>query len=270
MARLARVIVVVSLLGALAAAPAPALADGDVSTNWAGWAVHQPGTNFHSIQAFWVEPTAACVPGQATYSAIWVGLGGYSINSPALEQIGTEVDCSAKGRPIQGAWYEMVPAASQDIRFTVHAGDSIGAAVAVTGHRARLALVDFTRHRRFDRTFSSRNIDVSAAEWIVEAPSECDTDTSCVDLPLAPFTPVRFTGASVQTTSGHVGTISDPSWASTEISLRPDGGPATMHNGNVLGAADPSPLGPDGSSFAVTFTRSPAPSGLFGAIRHLR
>ena len=36
---------------------------------------------------------------EPTYSAYWVGLGGGGQQSTALEQIGTQGDCSASGTP---------------------------------------------------------------------------------------------------------------------------------------------------------------------------
>ena len=45
-----------------------------------------------------------------TSLAIWVGLGGYSLTSGELEQIGTEADCDAHGRASYYVWYELVPA----------------------------------------------------------------------------------------------------------------------------------------------------------------
>ena len=115
--------------GALTLAP-PALADDGVSSNWAGYAVH--GAGFHSVWASWRQPGVSCARGQTAYSAYWVGLGGYSSGSQALEQIGTEADCR-NGRPVLSAWFEMVPAASVPVSLPVSVGDDITA----PGHRVR-------------------------------------------------------------------------------------------------------------------------------------
>ena len=48
---------------------------------------------------------------QPTYSAYWVGLGGGGQQSSALEQIGTQADCSTSGTATYYAWYELVPSA---------------------------------------------------------------------------------------------------------------------------------------------------------------
>ena len=47
----------------------------------------------------------------STASAFWVGLGGNSGTSNALEQTGTESDCAADGTASYSAWYELVPPA---------------------------------------------------------------------------------------------------------------------------------------------------------------
>ena len=85
--------IVIALIAAACAVTAPAaLADATNSSNWAGYAVHKPGVLFHTVSGTWRQPDAKCTPGAQSYSAFWVGLGGFSLNAPALEQTGTEVD----------------------------------------------------------------------------------------------------------------------------------------------------------------------------------
>ena len=98
-------------LVALASVPA-ALADTTQSTNWAGYAAHGSRASFRAARGSWIEPSASCVRGVRTYSSYWVGIGGYSETSQDLEQIGTEVDCTASGRVNSTAWYELVPSPS--------------------------------------------------------------------------------------------------------------------------------------------------------------
>ena len=91
--------IVIALIAAACAMTAPAaLADATNSSNWAGYAVHKPGVLFHTVSGTWRQPDAKCTPGAQSYSAFWVGLGGFSLNAPALEQTGTEVDCSISGK----------------------------------------------------------------------------------------------------------------------------------------------------------------------------
>ena len=83
---------VLALLGASTSAWAAA-----VSSNWAGYVV-KSHVSFERVVGAWTQPAAVCT-GQATHSAFWVGLGGYSRDSTKLEQTGTEADCTATGRP---------------------------------------------------------------------------------------------------------------------------------------------------------------------------
>jgi hypothetical protein len=252
--------------GALSLAPA-ALADDGVSSNWAGYAVH--GTAFHSVWASWRQPGVSCARGQTAYSAYWVGLGGYSSGSHALEQIGTEADCQS-GRPVLSAWFEMVPAASVPVSLPVSAGDDITALVSVSGHRATLVLSDLTRRRSFRTTVWSGPIDVSSAEWIVEAPSDCLS--TCTTLPLANFANAVFTGAKAQLGDGYVGAIADRRWSTTRIRLSPSGRQFVTYNGGsrVAGAAVTSGLIWGGSVFTVSYATVTAPgAGAYGMRRLL-
>src|SRR5207248_473552 len=79
---------------------------------WAGYVAggSSSNTQFSSVSGSWTQPTARCGSGQ-TYSAFWVGLGGSGDGSSALEQTGTQADCTADGGTEYYAWYELVPAA---------------------------------------------------------------------------------------------------------------------------------------------------------------
>jgi hypothetical protein len=128
----------------LAGAPAAALGATTTSSNWSGYVAHKTGVTFRNVSADWKQPAATCTAQYPSYSAIWVGLGGDSLNSNALEQIGTEVDCSAAGSVVSSAWHELVPAPPSNIRITVNPGDLISASVTVVGHRVTLQLTDRT------------------------------------------------------------------------------------------------------------------------------
>lgn len=246
----ARIVSILIVLSGLLA-PAAAAADAGVSSNWAGYAVH--GAGFRSVSATWRQPGVSCARGHDSYSAYWVGLGGYS--GSALEQIGTEADCHGDGRAALSAWYEMVPAASVPVPIALSAGDTLSASVRVSGHHATLVLRDLTTHRSFHATVGSRYIDVTSAEWIVEAPSDCVT--SCLTLPLANFGSAVFSGARAESLGGHVGAIADPDWSDTAIRLVPGGARlASAHTAlHSSGAAAPSSLTADGSSFQVSYSR---------------
>jgi hypothetical protein len=89
--------------------------------------------------------------------------------------------------------------------------------------------------------------DVSSAEWVAEAPSSCTPAGRCTVLPLANFGGLTFV-VTKATANGHVGTVSDPAWSATAITL----GDTTSGTTD----ATPTPLSPDGSSFGVTRTQS--------------
>ena len=253
---------------ALVAAPA-ALADTSISSNWSGYAAHRSGVRFRQVKAAWRQPTASCAAGTQSYSATWVGLGGYNQNSTALEQIGTEVDCSQSGHVISSAWYELVPAPSETISLRVMPGDYMAASVTVTGHRVAVSLEDATRHRSFTKSFDAALIDVTSAEWIVEAPSDCVSANSCTTLPLADFGTTSFALASARTTTGHSGSITSRYWGRTAITLSPGGRRFTAYQGTgpVAGAAMPSGLVLGGSAFSVTYQQVSAQGNPFFARR---
>lgn len=260
--------VTAAVIAALAAAPA-ALADTSTSANWAGFAVHKPGVNFRKVTGTWVQPTATCTPGSQSYSAFWVGIGGYYLNSSALEQVGTEIDCSATGAVVSSAWFELVPAASQTVKLIVNPGDAITATVTVDGQKVTVSLKDLTRHRSFVRTIHASIVDTTSAEWIAEAPSDCISANACQTLPLANFGSLTFGFASAQSRAGHVGTISDRNWQTTKISLLPGGRRfvANQGSGIAVGAALPSALLLKGSAFKVNYSQAFVQPGPFFAGR---
>jgi Peptidase A4 family len=211
------------------------------STNWSGYATS--GTTFTDVKGTWVAPAVTCSTGQSGYAAFWVGLGGFEGSTGGLEQIGTESDCEA-GHPVYAAWFEFLPAPSTPITMTVSAGDTIAAEVAADGSLVTLTLTDVTTGATFATQDTPRELDVSSAEWIAEAPSQCDR-TGCVSLPLANFATAEFSGSST-TANGHTGTISDAAWTATGIQL--DG---------TFGSAVPSALSTDGTSFSVAWQGPP-------------
>jgi Peptidase A4 family len=249
-------LITASLTAAILGAAAPAVADTTDSSNWAGYAVHRSGTSFTRVMGTWRQPRSRCSAGRRTYSSLWVGLGGYSVTSGALEQIGTEADCTSSGKVSSTAWYELVPDASRSIQMTVQPGDLITATVLVNGARVQLGLSDLSTKQTFLKTLTASAIDVSSAEWIVEAPSECYGITNCRILPLADFGSATFRQASAQAASGHVGSISDVGWDTTRIRLAPGGRRFVLDSrtGTTAGVASPSSLRAGGSAFDVKYS----------------
>ena len=124
-----------SVLVTSALATGTARAAASVSSNWSGYAVS--GASFSSVSGSWTQPAATCTSGN-TSAAFWVGLGGNSDGSQALEQIGTSSDCSANGTAVYSAWYELVPAASVPIKLKLAAGNKLRASVKVSGSNITL------------------------------------------------------------------------------------------------------------------------------------
>ena len=253
-----------------ASATATQLPD-QVSSNWAGYAViagsstHAFAKHFTTVSGSWVQPSATCVAGQPTFSAFWVGLGGYRQSSRSLEQVGTEADCSASGVVSYYAWYEYVPAGPHTIRaIPVNAGDTITATVHVSGERATVSLTDTTTGTTFKHTLRMRSPrpDDGAAEWIAEAPSNCDHGT-CTPLTLTDFGSIDFTNATataVGVDGSHTGVIDDPAWRYDAINLQASSG--SFRFGNELrSAATVGALGATGDAFSVTYTGGTEPPG---------
>jgi Peptidase A4 family len=229
------------------------------SSNWAGYAVTGSTavtSAFTRVFAAWPQPKATCVPGQPTYSAFWVGLGGFNAGSQALEQVGTEADCSVTGQASYAVWYELVPAAPVSVKLAIKPGDSVVASVAVSGRNVTVKISNYTRKKSFTKKLTMKSPDLSSAEWIAEAPSTC-TGGACLPLPLANFGTVTFVSASA-TAAGHTGTISDLAWAANAISLDEGGAVAQGRFGAAApnAAATPAALSSDGSSFGVSWSTS--------------
>jgi len=259
-----------TLFAAVLGVPAAADAATTTSSNWAGYAISTQGVKFRRVAATWVVSPATCsATGRRHFSASWLGLGGYHTTSTALEQIGTEADCTARGTPSYTAWYELVPAAPVDIHLKVRPGDTMSASVAVSGHTVKLFLANRTRGTRFSKQLIADRVDLTSAEWIVEAPSACFGDR-CVTLPLANFGATNFAGATATTTTGHQGTITDPAWSATAITMRAGGrhafGGGRFTADEAMGGASPGALSATGDGFLVAYQdqteqTQPTPTG---------
>ena len=241
--------------GALADAP-------EVSSNWSGYVTVAPDgaapTTFSDVTGTWIQPKATCTAGRADAAAFWVGLGGNSSDSPSLEQLGTSVTCDGNTSiPTYAAWWEIVPATSVQIPLKIRPGDRINAAVLVAGQTVTMSLKNLTRHTRFSKRITvSQPLDVSSAEWIAEAPSNCVPSGRCTPVPLTRFGNVTFTNAAA-IGNMHPGTITDPAWTPTAIELIADGATNRFLGvGDPLGVgvgALPSDLSADGRSFSVSW-----------------
>jgi hypothetical protein len=228
------------------------------SSNWSGYAVTGP-TAFSSVTGSWTQPAVTCTRGSAAYSAFWVGLGGFAASSQALEQIGTEADCTASASARYSAWYELVPAPSVPVSLAVRPGDAMTATVTVAGTSVTMTLANATTGQSFTKTATVASPDVSSAEWIAEAPSSCNASGSrCQTLPLANFGTVSFSGVSA-TGDGVAGTPTTSAWSASAIALRGSSGVGLGRSrfGAAQGSvtATPGSLATDGSTFAGTWAQ---------------
>jgi hypothetical protein len=173
------------------AARTGATKNGTTSTNWSGYVVTGGTGAFNSVSSSWTEPSASC-SGGTQYAAFWVGLDGY--NSSSVEQTGTDSDCSG-GSPDYYGWYEMYPADPVYFTNPVSPGDSMSAAVTVSGTSYTLTLTDSTQGwtQTENETGSFSN---SSAEVITEAPS-----SESGPLPLADFGTINYSASSANGTS---------------------------------------------------------------------
>lgn len=237
-----------------------AAADAQVSSNWAGYAVtgtRPDGTpvEYTNVVGSWVQPKINCKLGES-YAAFWVGLGGFTDGSTALEQVGTESHCTSSRKAVYAAWYEIIPAPSIPIRMKIRPGDRITAAVLVQATRVILQLTNRTTGMRVTRRVTVEQPDLASAEWIAEAPSECSSAGFCQTLPLADFGRVSFAAAAA-TGDGHAGTISDPAWAASPIELAErDATQLDPTAGAGVGTdsgAVPGALSADGRGFSVSW-----------------
>jgi hypothetical protein len=216
-----------------------------VSQNWAGYEAAASTTDqrFSKVSGSWVQPNADCSSGQGD-AAFWVGLGGGDDGAQGLEQVGTEIDCTNGGQGESHAWYELIPAAPVNLDVAVKPGDHISASVSVDGNDVTVSLNNQTTGKSTTKNLSTSNIDVSTAEWIAEAPSQCDSESGCTPVTLADFGNVGFTSSSA-TANGHTGAISDSAWSSAPLQLSSVDG--------TSGGATPGSLSSDGSSFSVAY-----------------
>ena len=119
-----------------------------VTNGWAGYVVRAAGASFAEVAGSWVQPRVVCNrPGSSV--ALWVGLGGATSDSVALEQIGTSADCSQRALVSYSAWYQLYPAPPVELPLTIRPGDRIAAKVAVRASAVTVELRDFTTDASF-------------------------------------------------------------------------------------------------------------------------
>ena len=205
----------------------------DTSSNWSGYVAS--GGTYTSVTGTWIVPQVGATTTGA--DATWVGIGG--VSGTDLIQAGTQATVSG-GSVSYEAWIEMLPDSSRTVSLDVAPGDSVTVSITEqTGDEWLIKMANNTTQatsQRAVRYASSR----SSAEWIQEAPS-----AGRGIIPLDDFGTLRFTGGSA-VRDGKTQSLS--ALGATAVAMINRAGQAI---------AQPSTLGADGSSFAVTRTSAP-------------
>ena len=251
--------------GVARAARADVSADWSVSPNWSGYAATSPAgstVSFTSATATWTVPKATCATKDAgAFSTIWVGLGGY-VTTQKTEQVGTNSNCDAKGKPIYWAWFELAPYPAYTISNKVGVGDTITGTVKIVNQDfgvVQMQVQNLTRGWTFSRNINWSVPDVSSAEWIVSAPASC-VRFVCHQASLANFGQAGMTGISA-VGNAQTGTLTNPDWKVIPIQLVPATlnvptlNPEAPGGGKGKAAspagATPGPVSTDGSAFNI-------------------
>ena len=138
------------------------------SQNWSGY-MAVSGT-FTTISGSWVVPNPTGNGTSTSADASWIGIGG--VNSNDLIQTGTDNTVSATGQVSSSAFYELLPAVSQNINsIQVTPGDSMSASIDQTSSgNWTIEITDNTTSKSFTTSVSYTS-SLSSAEWIEEDPS---------------------------------------------------------------------------------------------------
>jgi peptidase A4-like protein len=180
-----------------------AVAATNQSFNWSGYMQGrlEKGTEFHSIAATWVVPTATPHrTGEAEYSSSWIGVGGGCLDSSCaltdvtLIQAGIGHDVDASGKADYYAWWETIPAPLIRTTLLVRAGDRIG--VAIFENRIpeiwTILIANFTTRGFFTITLPYAST-YGSAEWVIETPLVISESGTIVSVgPMPNLTTVRF------------------------------------------------------------------------------
>ena len=255
-----------------------------ISPNWSGYVATAPAKEekvayghpyFTSVTGTWTVPAAKCYAPKPkatmkAYSTVWIGLGGWATRNQ--EEVGTDSNCTAKGKPFYYAWFELVPYLSYktfpNIKAKIEAGDSMTGLVKIVSTRlVELRIVDNTRHWTFMKKINFTSQDSTTADWIVEAPAEC-RDINCTEASLANFGEVSMRNISA-TAHGKAGTLKDPRWKVLPVKLVPSRLIIPTINPTATGAgpggkkgqaaspagSTPGPISKDGTSFSLRWVK---------------
>ncbi|MGA7834334.1 MAG: G1 family glutamic endopeptidase [Acidimicrobiales bacterium] len=216
------------------------------SGNWAGYIL--TNSTFSTVSGSWTVPQVTCTSPSALYASEWIGIDGDSDNY--VIQDGTSTDCNGT-TPVYSAWYEFygdnnvnggyavdLPSGSHPVA----PGDVMTAEVSYIGGAWDFTLDDTTAHWTFSTSAPepSPPPTQSSAEWIVEAPEECNESGDCSESSLANFGTVTFTNSSA-TANGTATSLVSPS------------GVAEIDEPSTTILMLPGPLSNAGTAFTVTW-----------------
>lgn len=123
---------------------------------------------FTSVSGSWTatRPTAK---GSSSADATWIGIGG--VTKTDLIQAGTANVVDAAGNVTTTAFYELLPAAAQNIiSMTVNPGDSMTSTISYAGGKWTISITDVTTGQNFTKVLTYAS-SFSSVEWIQEAPT---------------------------------------------------------------------------------------------------
>lgn len=151
-------------------APPSATPAFGMTTNWSGYAF--TGSQFTAVSSSFNVPQ---IPAGSTDAdtAEWVGIDGWG--SPTILQAGIDETIQA-GQSYVYAWWESYPAPSQEISsFPVSAGDEVTVAIVRQADGSWLIqMFDLTNGSTWHTTLSYYG-QLTSAEWVVEAPTDGQT-----------------------------------------------------------------------------------------------
>ncbi len=182
------------------------------SSNWAGYVVatnfNNPGHEVTGVSGSWIVQNVNASY-YCTYSAQWVGIGGFFNGDSSLIQAGTtsQYDCGASF----SAWYEMLPAAETVINMTIYPGNIINVHIflAKSPDLWYIYLNDTSENEHFFKAVYY-NSSLLSAEWIEERP-EINGQLSCLSDFGTAYYGGQYTGLKMTdyaTINGETGTIS--------------------------------------------------------------
>jgi hypothetical protein len=205
---------------------------GTITTqSWAGYAV-TAGAPYTSASATWQVPSVTYDGGSTPYGyeyvLNWVGIGGYGDST--LIQLGSESYVSTSGAASHQVWYELYPAVTQAIPYTVKAGDIITASLQCTTACSpaqvqtwQLTMTDETAGWTWTQNFQYQS-SMASAEWITEPPYYNTGFLPLADYVKVTYDPVFANGVNPNLTLAANGIQMSGAWGQTSNPSDPVGG----------------------------------------------